>query len=242
MNFRTKILLVIAVLCTLVVSGSFFLPKVSQAFTKASWTRPEIIVDPGHGGVDGGAVTADGIAEKDINLPLALQLRELLVLMGYGVIMTRETDISIHDPEYETIRRIKTSDLKNRMKIMEAHPKALFISIHQNKFSVSKYWGTQVFYSPNTPDSKRLADHIQQSVKTMLQPENSRVTKKSGKDIYLMYEAKSTAVLVECGFLSNPKEAALLKTPEYQNQLAFSILCGILEYAAAPPEESSSSP
>ena len=122
------------------------------------------------------------------------------------------------------------SDIHIRMKIMEETDNAVFVSIHQNKYESSYQWGTQVFYSPNTTSSAALADCIQKSVVSTLQPDNKREIKKSGSSIYLLYYAKKTAVLVECGFLSNPQETAKLKDEAYQKQLAFSVALGILEY------------
>lgn len=187
-----------------------------------------VIIDAGHGGVDGGAVGVDGVVEKGINLAISLKLKALFTASGYQVIMTREDDRSIHDEGSETIRRKKTTDIHNRFKIMEENPKALFLSIHQNKFGQSQYSGTQVFYSANNEISKVLAQSIQESVKAQLQPQNDRAIKPAGDNLYLLYHAKSPAVLVECGFLSNPTEAGLLQSDAYQNKMAFAIYCGVL--------------
>ena len=116
------------------------------------------------------------------------------------------------------------------MSIMESDENNIFVSIHQNKFSNSSLWGTQVFYSPNTTDSAVLANCIQNSVCSLLQNDNKRVIKKSGSNIYLLYYAKRTAVLVECGFVSNPQENKLLENSDYQRKMAFSIAYGIMEY------------
>lgn len=234
MNFRTKILLVICILCTILATSGLVTPKIADYISPvnvAIRNMPKIIIDPGHGGIDGGASTADGYPEKNINLAISLKLSDMFKTMGYDVILTRQTDISIHDPELKTTRKIKVSDIKNRMKIMESEQNSLFISIHQNHFSIPKYFGTQVFYSPNNEESKLLANAIKLSVNSILQPDNNREIKKSTKDIYLLYNAKSTAVMVECGFLSNKIEAEKLKTDDYQNKMAFSILCGVLEYS-----------
>lgn len=191
---------------------------------------PPIIIDAGHGGVDGGAVASDGTVEKDINLEISLKLDELLRAFGFKTIMIRNKDISIHNPEANSIRQKKVSDIHNRFKIIEENPNAVFISIHQNKFQQSQYYGTQVFYSPNNIKSNILAESIQESVKTLLQKENDRKCKKSGTEIYLLYHAKSPSVMVECGFLSNHKELGRLKDSEYQKQLAVSIFDGLLNY------------
>lgn len=196
-------------------------------------TQKTVIVDPGHGGVDGGAVSADGTVEKGINLEISLKIRDFLEAYGYRVIMTRETDISIHDSSAQSIREKKVSDLHNRLKIAEDNPEAVFVSVHQNKFEVPKYCGTQTFYSPNNPQSAELAKVIQANIREQLQPENERAIKKAGKEIYILYHMDQTAVMVECGFLSNPEEAAKLVQPEYQDQLAFLIATSVAQYDAS---------
>lgn len=200
--------------------------------TNASAPKKEtvVIIDAGHGGEDGGAVAADGTVEQLINLQIAKYLEAQLQVFGIETVMTRTTEDSIHSLDADTTRERKVSDIHNRMKIMEETDNAVFVSIHQNKYESSSQWGTQVFYSPNTTLSAALADCIQKSVVNTLQPENKRVIKKSGSSIYLLYYAKKTAVLVECGFLSNPQETAKLKDDAYQKQLAFSVALGILEY------------
>lgn len=192
-----------------------------------------VIIDAGHGGEDGGAVAADGTAEQLLNLQIAKYLEAQLQVFGIKTMMTRTTEDSVHSAEANTTRERKVSDIHNRMKMMEETPNAMFVSIHQNKFDSNKEWGTQVFYSPNTTSSAALADCIQQSVIRNLQPQNTRMIKKSGSSIYLLYYAKKTAVLVECGFLSNPAELAKIKDAAYQKQIAFSIALGILEYLNA---------
>lgn len=190
----------------------------------------EVIIDPGHGGLDGGAVGIGGVVEKGINLSISLKLKKFFEAAGYRVIMTREDDRSIYSSGSDTIREKKTSDIHNRFHFMEQYPKAIFISVHQNKFEQSQYSGTQVFYSANNDDSKLLAGFIQSRVKTMIQNDNDRVIKPAGDNLYLLYHAKSPAVMVECGFLSNPNEANLLQNSGYQNKLAYAIFCAALDY------------
>ena len=191
------------------------------------------LVDAGHGGIDGGAVGADGTIEKGINLSIAKHLEQTLRALGFEVVMTRTEDTLIGNNNAKTVREQKSSDIKRRLQMTEQYDNALLISIHQNKYSVEKYYGAQVFYSPNGEQSKQLAELIQQSVVTRLQPENERVIKPSGKEIYLLYHAGIPSVMVECGFLSNRAELQKLKTEEYQHQMSFSIACGILDYCQA---------
>lgn len=200
-----------------------------------------VIIDPGHGGVDGGAVGAGGVVEKYINLSISLKLRDFFQAAGFKVIMTRSDDRSIHDEGSDTIRSKKTSDLHNRFDIIEQNPDAVFLSIHQNIFSDSKYHGTQVFFSPNGPVSEQLADNIQKTIRETLQPDNDRETKPAGKNLFLLYNAKTPAVLVECGFLSNIKEETLLQDDAYQTKMAFEIFCGTLAFYSAPNDRFASS-
>ncbi len=190
----------------------------------------KVIIDPGHGGVDCGAVARDTTLEKDINLQIALMLNDLLKMSGAETIMTRSEDISIHDESAKTIRAKKVSDIHNRFGIIKDNPDYLFVSIHQNTFSDSKYSGAQLFYSPNNAESVELARSIQNSFSQYLQKDNEREIKKCSTDVYLIYHAESTAVLCECGFISNQQELENLKNKEYQKQVALCIYNGILDY------------
>jgi len=195
-----------------------------------------VIIDPGHGGPDGGAVGIDGTIEKDINLSIALKLRDVLDLCGINTLMTRETDVSIHDSGIEGIRRQKISDIKNRFNLIEGTENAVYVSIHQNHFSSQKYKGTQVFYSPNNPESKRFAQVLQEDFISFIQPQNIRQCKKSGTEIYLLYHARCPAVMIECGFLSNPEETQMLKSDEYQNKLSIVAADGIVKFLTLSAE------
>lgn len=192
-------------------------------------TKPIVVIDAGHGGEDGGA-SANGVLEKDINLSIALKLRDMLVASGYNVVMTREDDISIYDNSASTIHEKKVSDMRNRKEIINGNSNNILISIHQNKFEQSKYSGAQIFYSKNNGLSIKLAENIQRSVTGLLQPENKRELKAADGSVYLLDKAEVPAVIVECGFLSNAEEAKKLNSEEYQKQMAFAILCGFLDY------------
>lgn len=189
-----------------------------------------IIIDPGHGGIDGGAVGYNGVVEKGINLDISLKLRSLFEASGFQVIMTRDNDRSVYDEGSDTVREKKVTDIHNRSKLLAKYPEAIFISIHQNKFEKSQYSGTQVFYSMNNDNGKLLAQFIQTNVKDLLQSDNNREIKPAGKNLYILYHAKSPAVMVECGFLSNPKESVLLQDSSYQGKMAFAVYCGVLDY------------
>ena len=191
---------------------------------------PVIIIDAGHGGEDGGAVGIDGTAEKDLNLSISLKLNEILSAMGYQTRMVRTTDTSIHNADADTVRERKVSDIHNRAAIMNEYENCIYVSIHQNKYSGSSIWGAQTFYSPNNEESKELAQLIQSSIANNVQPDNKRVIKQSGTNIYVLYNATKPAVMVECGFVSNANELEQLKDEEYQNKMAFAISNGIINY------------
>lgn len=192
--------------------------------------KQTVIIDAGHGGDDGGAIGIDGTVEKDINLDIALKLEKLLKFYGFDVIMTRTEDIMTCDDGLDSLRKRKVSDIHNRFDVLEKNPDAVFISIHQNKFEDNSQHGTQVFYSGNNDESKLLAESIQNSIVSVLQPDNSRVVKKSGSGIYLLYHAKLPAVLVECGFISNPAEVKRLNDENYRMKIAILIADGLIKY------------
>lgn len=191
---------------------------------------PIIVLDAGHGGMDGGCSTADGVPEKGINLNILLTLRDMLRINGYEVVVTRDTDTSIHDKGIEGIANQKSSDMDNRLALFNKYPNAICISIHQNQFTDPKYSGAQMFYSDSNSSNEALAQSIQSKFVENLQPENSREIKLCGKELFLCYFSENPTVMVECGFLSNPEEAELLKTEEYQGKVAFTIFSGINEF------------
>ncbi len=202
---------------------------VSQSNTSPS--SIDVIIDPGHGGVDGGAVGVTGSIEQELNLNISLYLKEMLAAEGLNVLMTRSTDISIHSEEAVTIRQKKTSDLKNRLAIINAHPNAIIISVHQNSFTAGYVHGTMIYYGVINKNSKQLAEKVKTAIQ-ILQPDNEKQLKSAGKDLYLMSHAKGPAVLVECGFLSNANDEALLKTETHQRKIAQTIADGVLAYLA----------
>lgn len=223
-----------ALLCALLILGMavgsiFYLGETKEVIVQYK-DKPKIIIDSGHGGFDGGAVGVNNTIEKDINLSIALKLRDILQCNGFEVIMTRDSDISLHDPEVTGMAKQKRSDMYNRRDIMEANPDGLFVSIHQNKFGESSSWGAQIFYSPNHEDSEYLAQIVQQKFVKYLQPENRREIKQSGQELFLLHNAKIPAILAECGFISNPEECAKLNSEEYQDQVAFVLFTSLMDY------------
>lgn len=175
-----------------------------------------IVIDPGHGGEDGGAVSCTGVLESQINLEISLRLNDLMRLLGYQTSMTRTTDVSVYT-QGDTIAQRKVSDLKNRVLMVNSISNGLLISIHQNLFTDGRYSGGQVFYAP-TAISRDLAEKVQGSLISALNPDSHRACKPAD-DVYLMQHINCPGILVECGFLSNPGEEAKLRTPEYQKKL-----------------------
>lgn len=207
----------------------FFYVNTATVYNVASLlntSKKKIIIDAGHGGFDGGA-SVGNILEKDINLIIAKDLKCLISMFGYDIIMTRETDCATNT-EGDSIRTKKISDMKNRLNIMRNYPEAEFVSIHLNKYSTSAPKGLQVFYSKNHEKSLSLAQSLQESVKNILQKDNHRKVKKATSDAYLLDNAPIPAVIIECGFLSNETDLENLTNTEYQQKLAFACFCGIV--------------
>ncbi len=223
-------------LCAAVLLGTLLLSRLGTAVAVMSAqqdTAQTVVIDPGHGGVDGGAVSVTGVHESGINLEISLRLRDLLELLGVRTAIVRETDISIHTLG-TTISQKKVSDIRNRVEFVAHTPGALLVSIHQNQFQESKYRGAQVFYAKTT-GSQPLAERLQSQLAAQLDPNNHRQCKKA-TDIYLMEHVQCPAVLVECGFLSNRTEEALLRDATYQKKLAAVIACTLHNHLEANHE------
>lgn len=190
---------------------------------------PTVVLDAGHGGEDGGTVGVNDLLEKDINLDVALRLRDLLTANGIPVVMTRTEDVLLYDRNADYKGRKKSLDLAARRQIAEDTPDCIFVSIHMNSFPDPRYNGLQVWYSPNNPKSKVIADTVQKTAKAVLQPDNEREIKAATDAIYLLHRLNVPAVLVECGFLSNPAEAEKLATPAYRRDVAFTLFLAVSE-------------
>lgn len=222
--FFLILLFLLAGLCTFFLSE-----RIEPQAVDAVATPPLIILDAGHGGEDGGAVGVNGVCEKDINLAVVNELASLLRKAGVDVILTRTEDKLLYGEDEDIYGQRKKSDLKNRLAVATEHPDAIFVSIHMNTFSVAKYSGLQVYYA-STEGSRELAHAVQNAVRKDVQPTNHRVPHTASSAIYLLHNAVGTSILVECGFLSNPEECALLSQKDYQSRLCFSIFCGMMEY------------
>ena len=204
----------------------------SQAVTTFSENRAIsgkycIVIDPGHGGEDGGAISRSGLPESKYNLEIALRLKDLFHLLGHHTKMTRTADVSIYT-KGETLSQKKASDLKERVKLINETENALLISIHQNHYPDDRYSGAQVFYA-DTAGSEELAKLQQAALLSALDPGNNRQIKRI-RGVYLMEHIQCPAVLIECGFLSNASEDEKLKDPEYQKKLSCAIAAATCQY------------
>lgn len=187
-----------------------------------------LILDAGHGGEDGGASSASGSKESDINLNIVLKTEALMAFLGVETKLTRSEDVSIYSEGATTLREKKVSDLKNRVTIVESTPNAMLISVHQNYFTDARYSGAQVFY--NAGDiSCQWGEGVQETLSQMVDPDNSRNAKPMPNGIYLFEHISCPAILVECGFLSNGEEASLLLTDTYQRKISVALAGAYLQ-------------
>ncbi len=196
----------------------------------ANRSYPTVIIDAGHGGEDGGAVGIDGTCEKNINLSIAQKLFDTLSASGINCIMTRTEDTLLYDRNQNYEGRKKLLDMQARLAIVQKYDNVIFVSIHQNSFPSAKYSGFQAYFSPNDPRSQTLAKAIEDQIREHLQPSNKRASKPSDGKIYLLDKITCPAVLLECGFISNAEECALLNSEEYQTRLAQTISDSIIAF------------
>lgn len=193
-----------------------------------SFNKPyTVVLDAGHGEPDGGAVGINGTIEKDINLKIALKLQEVLESRGIRVLMTRTDDNSICDKSAKTLHEKKVSDMHNRLEIINTSGADLFLSIHMNSFSDPKSGGLHVFYSRNHPEAEETAVLIQESI-AELTGAKTHTVKAASDTLFLMKNPIPPAILVECGFISNPEEERLLNDDNYQSKIAFSIANAVI--------------
>ena len=203
-----------------------FLGKIALNHSKV------IMIDAGHGGIDGGAVGSGGTYEKYINLSISKKLKGYLESHGYTCVMVRETDEGLYSPT-GSIRDKYREGSKNRKEIIKEFNCDVLLSIHLNKFSEAQYYGAQVFYLKDDPKSQKLAMLVQNSLKEVINRGNTRVEKPSNS-YYLLKGNTIPSIIVECGFLSNQEEELLLKDDSYQNKLAWSIYIGLIKYLKSP--------
>ena len=232
MQFIRKHLFAYITTVTAVTFAALFCANLYASATAVSAAaealRTTIVIDAGHGGEDGGAVSPDGVRESALNLEIAMRLNDMLHLIGCETQMIRTADVSIHSSDAGSISEKKISDLKNRVQIVNAAGDALLVSIHQNMFEDARYDGAQVFYAP-TAGSRELAEALQAQLALSLDPDNHRAVKPA-ETVYLMKNISCTGILVECGFLSNAAECAKLCTAAYQKQLSIVLAGSVTDY------------
>lgn len=219
--------LTVAGLLAAVMWGSRAVTVISQELP--IHRRRCIVIDAGHGGEDGGAISCTGRPESAYNLEIALRLCDLMHLLGYETKMIRTTDIAVYTSG-TTIAQKKVSDLKHRVQIVNETENPLLLSIHQNQFPDSRYSGAQVFFS-GSGSSEALAKRLQSAFAATVNPGSRREAKKSS-GIYLMEHIRCTGILIECGFLSNLQEEAKLSTPEYQKKICCVIAASVSSFLA----------
>lgn len=223
MKHIKRVLALIFAICTIVFAVQLSYNYEKEISKHIISSRNTVVIDAGHGGKDVGAIGIDGSKEKDINLDIALDLYDFLMVSGVNAVLTRDGDYQTYFVEKQRTKE----DIYNRMDVVNSTSNSVLISVHQNHFDDEREWGTQVWYSANNEQSKVLADCILDSVKANLQPNNNRTNKESDDSYYLLYKAQAPSVMVECGFTSNSDENIKLQDADYQNDFAYSIMLGI---------------
>ena len=220
----------VLILCVCVISAviAVYLDSVAIQTDKRTGTVNTLVIDPGHGGIDGGAISTDGTKESDINLAIALKLRSLAEFIGQKTVMTREDDSWRTDAASYS----EHEDLVHRTEIINAAPNAILFSIHQNCFPTAQPSGAQVLYAKNE-GSDVLGNLTHNNLISCLDPENRRVAEPASEKLYITANVKCPAILVECGFMSNNFDVLKLKDNSYQLSLALVLMCSFLQYTGA---------
>ena len=231
----TRCLIILSFAMILTAAVYFYGHEHSRGVMGETGREPVFVIDPGHGGEDGGAVSADGLKESEINLAIGLRLDALLGLWGCPGILTRNSEDLDYPSNAATVRQRKQADLDRRVDLVNGTPNAVLLSIHQNKYPTSGPHGAQVFYR-DEPQSQQLAEFAQTALALGTKGETRPITV-IPDSIYLMRMVRSPAILVECGFLSNGEELELLRSGEYQTKLALCLACACAEYTQEQERE-----
>lgn len=210
-------------------------PQLRPVMNLSRMPKQVLVIDAGHGGEDGGAVSLSGISESTINLSIALKTDQLCGLFGVRTLLIRSEDTSIADEAAKTIRAKKRSDLMNRVDLVNGTPNAVLLSIHQNYYPSTRSKGAQVFFRRDR-ESQEWAAQMQELLRLSLDSSNSRNATQIPDSVYLMNHVNCRALLVECGFLSNPEEEALLNTNAYQTKLAAVLTASYLTCQIPQPQ------
>lgn len=217
------------VMGTLLIVSMFLVGKEAAQYTASNQVRIKekcVVLDAGHGGDDPGKIGINNALEKDINLQISFMVKKYLEQNDVHVVMTRETDLGLYDAE---AYNKKVQDMKRRLEVIEETMPKVTVSIHQNSYPEEYVHGAQVFYYDGSTEGQRLAEKIQSQFVKKVDPENKRQIK-ANDSYYLLKKTSAPIVIVECGFLSNYKEAEKLCTEEYQKKVAWAICMGIVQY------------
>lgn len=228
---KSNVILIGLIFALLLAIYSLNMNMDTQASTTGSEIQKTVIVDAGHGGEDPGKVSSySDLKEKDLNLKIALKLSKLLESNGYKVIMTREEDKLVYTEGTTNIYEKRKQDLTRRKEIMDNSGAQIVVSIHLNAFPETKYYGAQTFYPPNSPESLKLANCLQKSLREQLDRDNKRAPQEKKDSIVILTDLKTPTTIVECGFLSNAAEESKLGTDDYQTKIAEAVKAGVDEY------------
>lgn len=222
---RKMLVIVFLILLTMIFLG---IAVKNKSFFVSKNLNSVIVIDPGHGGDDGGCIGIDGTLEKDINLEISKKLADIFSDNGYNVVMIRSDDSDLCDESKKTVKARKNSDLKKRVEIINNSNCALLISVHCNQYSDSKIFGSQVFYTQNDTVSEGFAKNVMAELKK-LDEKNKRVAKELPNKNYIFSNIKTPGILVECGFLSNSEECERLKNDDYREKIARAIYNGAIK-------------
>ncbi len=237
---RLDLLFLGLLICLLAISISLWQERVAQGAILAMapvLNNRVIVIDPGHGGIDPGVIGKNGTREKDITLEVAKRLGLVLSQSGAAVILTRDTDTDLSDPDLKGLLAKKRQDLKRRTDIANERKADVYIGIHVNSFPAAKYSGAQTFYQSGQKGGKILAEAIQAELRRVLQ-NTSRVAK--GMDFYTNRATVMPSTTVEIGFMSNPVEEQMMLDSEYQNKIVWGIFVGLVSYFGSEQVESPS--
>lgn len=232
---RKNFNMILIILCIIIICGIVFINRILYIKTMALLpvSYPVIVIDPGHGGVDPGAIGPSTVLEKDINLQIALKLYTLIEEWGGTAVLTRDKDVGLYrDDPNTTLRRKKQEDLVNRVEKARLLGGNIFLSIHMNAHPSPKWYGAQVFYHKNSKDGEKLAELIQEELVRILDKNNKRQAKKAS-NYYILEKTNElgiNAVIIEVGFLSNPQEEQRLLDDKYQEKAAWAIFTGLMRY------------
>ncbi|BFL48570.1 N-acetylmuramoyl-L-alanine amidase [Lactonifactor longoviformis] len=215
-------------MAVLLLVGAFFLSKEGAELVSKELAQDAkvIVVDAGHGGIDPGVIGIGGLKEKDINLQIAKKVKKKLEKEGYTIVMTRTKDEGLYE---ENTNNKKVQDMQNRCNLIKEKKPVMTISIHQNSYPDASVCGPQVFYFTHSAEGAKLGKSIQDQLNTYLEVARPRV-EKGNSTYYLLKKSEGVLTIVECGFLTNPDEAAKLQTKEYQDKVAEAVCQGVLEY------------